>query len=548
MENGELETREGRQLLQIFRSAISSQASSSALVFVVGVLLRMAQYFYTATDDQLRLAGLPPELTSRLRDDACKLIRARKFSWDDLRCLAQEPLGSRPSLSIDEKRDDLFSYLSDDVRLGLLKDLFSLKVPVNDLPKRPENVLLNGILNRLLYHRDRLPEGKFRSWREVRFMAEADPVFLELTAFDVDGFVKLCQLGHVMPVPLSRATVMQLQLCVDKRKAEWLVKQREVDGSVLLKVARAAAETENLAANQRKKETCFSELTMEDCYRLLQTFSAPSMSLTDAFVDDLVSKAFVSKATAERIVRESVSRAFCSWPDFNERMSKRDDKELRNITALDLDVYFALPAGTNTLWKKGSMRKLFGATRKAVVETVWDYRGNVDFSTGKSRAVLEHEGYDLELDHVIDVQLGELAWRDGPQRIFGDVVCADEFMSETREMFNGVCNLNVTTVSVNRHKGQVVKMWKTDISLGRVKADPDSRVHIRWKEIYTKMQESFDCMFNQTFGTEGKAPGFDRSLMLQRWQDPAINLSRRARYAFLDALHQLLEKMLGNKF
>ena len=347
-----------------------------------------------------------------------------------------------------------------------------------------------------------------------------------------------------MPISLSKATALQLGLCLTKSKTEWFVQQRETHGSFLLKVARLASQPHS--DNDDEPQTGLGPLTVDDCRNLMDIFSAPAMNLNEALYTDLTKMAKMSMAEARKILRSHQVREFTSWVDFSERMPDKLVEEL------NLDVFFALPNGIKVHQNSG-LRKNFGTGLDRVKEEVWKYRGNFDFSSQLSRANINAVfGFtELELEHVIDVQLGELAWQRGPCRIFGEVVCDKEFMGKSIDLFNSVCNLNVTTKDINRRKGQVVKNWK-DKDDGPVK---NPRLFDRlpyspslWRNSEAEMKKSFDHMFDLTFSTVGKAAGFDRSEMLQRWKDPKMKLRKRAQIAFLEELHKVLQEMLGCEF
>ena len=489
----------------------------------------MALYFLDATEEQLQDAGFPDEMAHDLTDPWS--FCAFDHDIKDFRTCSQ--LTEHLLLQYYSPIDSILGFYRVPpfgIDFCRLDELFTVKPSINDAQRWP---FTPEVDSRVVDYRDYVLGGKFRSWRELESIDGIDPETL-----------RMYQEQFSMPVSLSRATALQLRLCLPKHKAEWFVKQRETRGSMLLKVARIGSQPPRSTRYPGSKpHTGLGPLTVDDCCELMRIFSAPVMNLNEATSTDLKDLLQMSKANVQKILRLYKTREFTSWVDFRERMPENF------VEKFDLDVFFALPSGIR-VHQNYSLRKSFGANLEKVKEEVWKYRGGFDISSRRYREDLEYHEEFLELEHIIDIQLGELAWDRGPVRIFGAVVCNIEFMGKSIDMFNSVCNLNVTTRKINRQKGQFVKKCKDKDDAGPVENPRliDYSGPFLWLNSEREMKKSFDHMFDLTFSTVGKAADFDRSEMLQRWKDPKMKLEKRAQIAFLEELHKVLQEMLGYKF
>ena len=47
---------------------------------------------------------------------------------------------------------------------------------------------------------------------------------------------------------------------------------------------------------------------------------------------------------------------------------------------------------------------------------VWEHRGNRDLYTGIERTVYDRKGHEMQVDHVLEIQLLNYAWEEGVAR------------------------------------------------------------------------------------------------------------------------------------
>lgn len=94
---------------------------------------------------------------------------------------------------------------------------------------------------------------------------------------------------------------------------------------------------------------------------------------------------------------------------------------------------------------------------------VWEHRGNRDLYTGIERTVYDRKGHEMQVDHVLEIQLLNYAWEEGVARNPALPPACNLRSSKSRaitaQQANDIGNLNVTMREINNKKRGPFTRW-----------------------------------------------------------------------------------------